>query len=116
VRGILAYHLLASPNPNTGAIEPNIRVFSNNFGTVPAFIKTLVNASIGVHPGVLASATFTGPFASGVNIVSYGSVQALGGPTPLPFSNIAAKAIKMDQFGVNGVHHVIDQVLLPANF
>ena len=48
VRGLLAYHFLASPNPVSGAYEPNIRVFSVNFpaaSATPFFVKTLVNSS-----------------------------------------------------------------------
>lgn len=106
VRGILAYHILAS---GTGtAVIPGIRVFSNNITAAPMFIKTLVNSSISVHPGVMAQATYTGPAVTTLKFSSYGTFP----PAGTPFS-YTATVVGMDRLAVNGVFHVIDKVLLP---
>jgi uncharacterized surface protein with fasciclin (FAS1) repeats len=109
VKGILAYHFLASPNPNTGDIEPNIRVFSNNFSSTPTPYKTLVNAAFSTHPGVMAQATFAGPFVSELTFNGLGTFP----PGGAPFSDTPAKAVSLDNHAVNGVYYVIDKVLLP---
>lgn len=109
VRGILVYHFLATPNPLTGAYEPNIRVFSNNFSTTPTLYKTLINSAVANHPGILAQATFTGPFVSSLQFTGVGTFP----PGGAPFSGGAAKAVSMDNHAVNGVYYVIDKVLLP---
>jgi len=109
VRGILFYHLLATPNPNTGSYEPNIRVFSNNFSTPSTFYKTMLNAAIGVHPGIMAEATFTGAFVSSLKFTGLGTFP----PGGAPYSGGAANAVSKDNNAVNGVYYVIDKVLLP---
>lgn len=112
VRGIIAYHLLASPNPVTGAFQPNIRVFSVNFpaaSAAPFFVQTLVNSSVAVHPGIKADATFTGPFVTNLTFTGLGTLP----PGGAPFSGMPAKATSLDNHAVNGVYYVIDQVLLP---
>ena len=109
VRGILVYHFLASPNPLTGAYEPNIRVFSNNFSTTPAFYKTLINSAVAAHPGLMAQATFTGPFVTSLKFTGLGTFP----PGGAPFSGTAANTVSIDNVAVNGVYDVIDQVLLP---
>ncbi|MCW3091908.1 MAG: hypothetical protein JWP81_2977 [Ferruginibacter sp.] len=107
VRGILAYHLLASNA--TGSYVP-IRVFSNNFSSTPAsFVKTLVNGSVGVHPGIMAQATFTGPSVTSLKFTGLGTFP----PGGAPFSGAAANAVSWDKHAVNGVLHIIDKVLLP---
>ena len=106
VRGILAYHLLAT-NP-TGAYQPNIRVFSVNIPATPTAIKTLVNAGVAAHPGVLAQSTFTGPVVTNLTFASYGSFP----PGGAPFSYVAT-AVGRHRHAVNGVFHIIDKVLLP---
>ncbi|MEO6681935.1 MAG: fasciclin domain-containing protein [Ginsengibacter sp.] len=107
VKGILAYHFLAT---NAGAgFQPNIRVFSNNFATTPTAYKTLVNAVVSVHPGVMAQATFTGPFVSSLTFTGMGTFP----PNGPPFSDAPATAVSRDNHGVNGVFHIIDKVLLP---
>lgn len=107
VRGIIAYHFLAT-NP-TGSYQPNVRVFSVNFpnGT-PYFAKTLVNGSVAAHPGIMAQATFTGPVVTTLTFSSYGSFP----PGGAPFS-YTATAVARDRHAVNGVFHIIDKVLLP---
>jgi len=107
-RGIVAYHLLASPNA-AGAIQPNIRVFSVNVPTTSTFIKTAVNASVAAHPGVMAQATFTGPVVSSLKFTGLGTFP----PGGAPFSGPAANVTGMDRHAVNGVFHIIDRVLLP---
>jgi hypothetical protein len=112
VRGILAYHFFAT-NP-TGAYQPNIRVFSVNFNATPTFMKTLVNGSVAVHPGVLAQPFFTtAPFADSVRFTGLGTFPP-GGPA---YSGAPATSRRidgtLDRHAVNGVFHVIDRVLLP---
>jgi uncharacterized surface protein with fasciclin (FAS1) repeats len=109
VRGILVYHFLATPNPNTGAYEPNVRVFSNNFSSIPSFYKTLLNSAIPQHPGIMVNATFSGPFVSNLTFTGLGTFP----PGGAPFSGAAANAVSMDNNAVNGVYYVIDKVLLP---
>lgn len=107
VKGIIAYHFLAT---NAGAgFQPNIRVFSNNFETTPTAHKTLVNSSVGVHPGIMAQATFTGPFVSSLKFTGMGTFP----PGGAPFSGVAATATSKDNLAVNGIFHIIDKVLLP---
>ena len=108
IKGLLAYHFLAT---NTGAgFQPNIRVFSNNFATTPTLYTTLVNAGVPVHPGILAQATFGAgsPFVTSLKFTGYA-----GAATPFGGTPANAVAGQMDKFAINGVYHVIDQVLLP---
>jgi uncharacterized surface protein with fasciclin (FAS1) repeats len=109
VRGIIVYHFLASPNPNTGAFEPNIRVFSNNFSSSPTFYQTLVNSVYPTHPGIRTQATFAGPFVTDLKFTGLGTFP----PGGLPFSDTPATAVSLDNHAVNGVYYVIDKVLLP---
>ncbi|MEO7960426.1 MAG: fasciclin domain-containing protein [Ginsengibacter sp.] len=112
VRGILAYHFLASPNPVTSAFEPNIRVFSVNFpplAATPFFVQTLVNSSFAPHPGIIVAATFTGPFVTNLNFTGLGTFP----PGGAPYSGGAATAVSLDKHAVNGVYYVLDKVLLP---
>ena len=112
VRGIMAYHFLASPNPVTGDFEPNIRIFSTNFppaSATPFFVQTLVNSSVAIHPGIIAGATYAGPFVSKLTFTGLGTLP----PGGAPYSGTPAVATSLDQHGVNGVYYVIDQVLLP---
>jgi len=107
VRGIIAYHILASNA--SGSYIPSIRVFSVDLPAgVPTFVKTLVNGSIAVHPGVMATATFTGPVVSSLKFASYGTFP----PGGAAFSYVA-NTVAMDKHAVNGVYHIIDKVLLP---
>jgi len=110
IKGIIAYHLLASLTTSTTTpYQPNIRVFSVNVPATPTFIKTLVNGSLAIHPGVLAQATFTGPFVTTLKFTGYGTFP----PGGAPFSGAAATAVTIDKHAVNGVYHIIDKVLLP---
>jgi uncharacterized surface protein with fasciclin (FAS1) repeats len=108
VRGIVAYHILAVPSE--GSYQPLDRVFSVNFPTTAgSFVTTLVNASIAAHPGIMAQATFTGPFVTSLQFTGYGTFP----PGGTPYSGGAANTISFDNIGVNGVVHKIDKVLLP---
>jgi hypothetical protein len=108
IRGVVAYHIFASNN--TGSYKPDIRAFSVNFSPNPnAFAKTLVNGSVAAHPGVMAQATFTGPFVSALQFKGFGTFPSGG----TPFSGPAANATAWDRMALNGVLHVIDRVLLP---
>lgn len=109
VRGILAYHLLAGNNAVTGAIEPNVRVFSVNLPNTPSFLKTLVNSSVAAHPGIQATATYTGPIVTSLQLRYYGTFP----PGGAAFSGAPANVVGMDRHAVNGVFHIIDRVLLP---
>lgn len=109
VRGIIAYHFLATPNPKTSAFEPNIRVFSVNFPPGPSFTTTLVNSVFAPHPGVMANATFTGPFVTKLTFTGLGTFP----PGGAPYSGAPATVVSADNHAVNGVYHVIDKVLLP---
>ncbi len=107
VKGILAHHFLAT---DVGAgFQPNIRAFSNNFEATPTAYKTLVNSSVGVHPGIMAQATFAGPFVSSLKFTGMGTFP----PGGAPFSGDAATATSKDNLAVNGIFHIIDKVLLP---
>ena len=109
VKGIVAYHLLASLTTSTTTpYQPNIRVFSNNVPATPLFIKTLVNGGIAAHPGVMAQATYVGPAVTSLKFSSYGTFP----PGGAPFS-YTATALTLDKHAVNGVYHIIDKVLLP---
>lgn len=107
VRGILAYHFLAT-NPE-GEYQPNIRAFSNNFSATSTFYPTLVNSSVAIHPGVKAKATFMGPMVSKLEFTGMGTFP----PGGAAFSGPPATVISQDNLAVNGVYHVIDRVLLP---
>jgi uncharacterized surface protein with fasciclin (FAS1) repeats len=111
VKGIIAYHLLATVNPVNSKYEPNIRAFSVNFASTPTFYTTLVNSGVSVHPGVNIQATLTGPFVTSLQFTGYGINPATG--QAYPTTPIPAKAVSMDHHAVNGVYHVIDEVLLP---
>jgi uncharacterized surface protein with fasciclin (FAS1) repeats len=110
VRGIIAYHLLASAN-SLGTIAPNIRTFSVNVPTTPALVKTLVNSSAAsaAHPGVRAVATYMpNGYTSSVTFTGFASLT--GGA---PFTDTPANVLEKDVNTVNGVLHVIDRVMLP---
>lgn len=109
IRGIMAYHFLATrPNPTAG-FAPNIRVFTVNVPSTPALVTTLVNGAIAVHPGIRASAVFTGPTATTVSFTGLGTFP----PGGAAFSGTPAVVIDRDNHAVNGVFHIIDRVLLP---
>ncbi len=99
IRGIVAYHLMG------------VRVFNCNMASAGtgSLYPTLLNGAIPAHPGVRLKSTFTGPFASAFTATGLGTFP----PGGAPFSGTPSNATKRDQHGVNGVYHIIDQVLLP---
>lgn len=107
VRGIIAYHFLAT---DAGAgYQPNIRVFSNNFSSTPKTYTTLVNGAFAQHPGILAAPVFSGPMVSDLHFTGLGTFP----PGGAPYSGAPANVLSKDNHAVNGVYYVIDQVLLP---
>lgn len=106
VRGIVVYHFLSAAVNNV--YRPNIRVFSVNVPPTPIFITTLVNSVFAPHPGVMAQATYMGPFVSELKFAGVGTNPSGGAP----FSEVA-NAIVKDRHAVNGITHTIDRVLLP---
>jgi hypothetical protein len=67
------------------------------------------------HPGIMAKATFTGPFVTKLQFTGLGPLP----PGVQPYTGAAANAaisssgIVTDNHCVNGVYYVIDKVLLP---
>ena len=115
VAGIMAYHFLAT-DQGVG-FQPNIRAFSVNFPATPSFYTTLVNTVVppSLQPGVLAQATFTGPFVTKLQFTGAGTFPPGGTPYSGAAANaaISANGIVTDNHCVNGVYYVIDKVLLP---
>lgn len=100
VKGIVVYHIL-------GTSVPGIRVFSVNLPTTATPIKTLLNGAIAAHPGLLAQATFSGPFVGAATFKGAANTTA---------SNVVINPMNpfaTDQNFINGVIMKIDQVLLP---
>jgi uncharacterized surface protein with fasciclin (FAS1) repeats len=100
VKGIVVYHIL-------GTSIPGIRVFSVNLPTTATAIKTLLNGAIAAHPGLLAQATFSGPFVGAATFKGAANTTA---------SNVIINPLNpfaTDQNFINGVIMKIDQVLLP---
>jgi uncharacterized surface protein with fasciclin (FAS1) repeats len=100
VKGIVVYHMMGA------------RAFTNNFPTTATSYPTLLNGAIAAHPGVVLTATFTGP------LVSSATVKGLANATA---ANVILNTIPFtpdpngtsDQHFVNGTLHKINQVLLP---
>ena len=111
IKGVMAYHFLATDLHTGLGYQPNIRAFSNNFATTPGvFYTTLVNTSVPatLQPGVMIQATFTGPFVSTLTFKGAGTFP----PGGAAYSQ-TANAVSKDNVAVNGVYYVIDKVLLP---
>lgn len=106
VKGIVVYHMIATASGTT--YLPNVRIFSPNFPS-NSYLKTMVNSSLAVHPGIIVQSTFTGPFITSLKFTGYGTFP--GGGTP--FSDPPANTVAMDKHCINGIYHVIDRVLLP---
>ena len=97
VKGILVYHILGS------------RAFSVNLPTTADSVKTLLNGAIPSHPGVTLQATFGPAGVTAATVKGKGNAAASNiaiNPTPAPVGT-------SDQHYINGVLHVIDQVLRP---
>lgn len=99
VQGIVVYHLLGS------------RAFSVNLPTTATAQKTLLNSpnALPNHPGITLQATF------GASGVTAATVKGVGNQTPsaIQINPTTAPGGTSDQHYVNGVLHVINQVLLP---
>jgi uncharacterized surface protein with fasciclin (FAS1) repeats len=110
VQGIVAYHLLAYPPivSGTNVAVNGMRVFSVNIPTASTNVKTFLNRAVVPHPGVNVQATF------GATGVTAATVKGAFNGTP---SNILINPTPgtgtSDQHYINGVIHIIDQVLLP---
>ncbi len=100
VKGIVVYHIL-------GTSIPGIRVFSVNLPTTTTTIKTLLNGAIATHPGLLAKATFSGPF------VGAATFKGASNTTASKLIVNPLNPFATDQNCINGVIMKIDQVLLP---
>lgn len=97
VRGLVAYHGLGT------------RAFSVNLPTTTTNFPTLLNGSIPAHPGVAVQATFAGPSVTAISVKGVVNPTAAAvsiNPTPAPNGT-------SDQNYINGVLHVINQVLRP---
>lgn len=98
VRAILAYHVFTT------------RAFTVNLPTASTGgFRTFLNTVVATHPGVTLQATFgpTGVTAASVRGVANPSASVvIINPTPAPGGT-------SDQHYINGVLHVIDQVLRP---
>ena len=96
-KGLVVYHLLGN------------RRFSVNIPAAAIAIPTLLNSAIAAHPGITIQATFgaTGVTAATVKGVANATAANIQiNPTPAP-------AGTSDQNYINGVLHIINQVLLP---
>lgn len=93
VKGIVVYHVLGT------------RAFSVNIPTTATSSPTLLNTVVPTHPGVSVVATFTTIPGFGT-VAATATVKGVANATP---SNITNR----DNHYLNGVLHVINQVLLP---
>jgi hypothetical protein len=100
VIGIVAYHVHIKDNkpPAAGSVQPftGSRAFSVNLPTVPTPINTWLKVVLAPNPAP--------PLV--VNATPPASVKGFANAT-------ASNIIAVDRHCVNGVYHVIDQVLLP---
>lgn len=97
VKGVVVYHLLGT------------RAFTVNLSPVGSATPTLLNAAVPTHPGLTHMATFgaTGVTSAFVRGIANTSVSNLFiNPTPAPGGT-------SDQHYINGVLHLINQVLRP---
>ncbi|MFZ4058714.1 MAG: fasciclin domain-containing protein [Ferruginibacter sp.] len=93
VKGIVAYHVLGS------------RAFSNNFPTTQTNVPTLLNGSVAAHPGLGLKTTLAVVPTFGWASIST-TVKGVGNAS-------AATVTSGDNHYINGVLHVVNQVLLP---
>lgn len=112
VKGLVAYHLLGTDPivTPTKVIVNGMRVFSVNIPTTATAVKTYLNSTqqTVLHPGVTIQATF------GATGVTAATVKGAFNPTPSNIQiNPAPGTGTSDQHYINGVMHIIDQVLRP---
>jgi uncharacterized surface protein with fasciclin (FAS1) repeats len=96
IQGIILYHLLGS------------RAFTNNLPPTATLARTLLNNAVNAHPGVALQATL-GMTGMATSASVKGVVNATASNIQI---NPAANGTS-DQHYINGVLHVIDQVLRP---
>ncbi|NTS42241.1 fasciclin domain-containing protein [Flavisolibacter sp. BT320] len=97
VQGIVVYHLLGQ------------RAFTVNLPTTATATPTLLNAGIAAHPGVTLQATFGPAGVTAATVKGLANASAAN----VQINPMAAPGGTSDQLYVNGVLHVINQVLLP---
>ena len=93
VKAIVVYHALA------------VRSFAVNFPATTTFVPTLLNSVVKAHPGVAVQATIVPVPGFGLAAVA-ATVQGVANAS-------AANIYAQDNHYINGVLHVVDQVLLP---
>jgi uncharacterized surface protein with fasciclin (FAS1) repeats len=99
VRGVVVYHVFTN------------RAFTNNFPTTATNYPTVLNTVVANHPGLGLTATFTppSPFASAATVKGLVNATAAN----IFINNLPEPNGTSDQHYLNGVLHVINQVLLP---
>lgn len=99
VRGVVVYHVFSN------------RAFTNNFPTTATNYPTLINGAIPTHPGLGLTATFAAPNPFAATATVKGLVNATA--ANIFINNAPEPNGTSDQHYLNGVLHVINQVLLP---
>ena len=99
VRGVVVYHVFTN------------RAFTNNFPTTATNYPTVLNGALPTHPGLGLTATFTppNPFAATATVKGLFNATAAN----VLINRDAEPFGTSDQHYLNGVLHVINQVLLP---
>jgi uncharacterized surface protein with fasciclin (FAS1) repeats len=97
---LIAYHVLGT------------RAFTVNLPTTATNFQTLLNGVIPTHPGVSIAATFATPPGFSV---SAATVRGAANPSAsnIQINPTPAPGGSSDQNYVNGIIHIIDQVLRP---
>jgi uncharacterized surface protein with fasciclin (FAS1) repeats len=99
VRGVVVYHVFTN------------RAFTNNFPTTATNYPTVLNSVVATHPGLGLTATFTPPNPFAATATVKGLVNATA--ANIFINNAPEPNGTSDQHYLNGVLHVINQVLLP---
>ena len=98
VKGIVVYHVMTS------------RAFTNNLPTTLSNYPTVLNSVVPSHPGLAIQATFGNPLVTAATVKGAANQTA---SNILITMMVPEPAGSSDQHYLNGVLHVIDQVLLP---
>ena len=98
VKGIVVYHVMTS------------RAFTNNLPATLSNYPTVLNSVIPSHPGLAIQATFGNPLVTAATVKGAANETA---SNILIAMMVPEPAGSSDQHYLNGVLHVIDQVLLP---
>ena len=99
VRGVVVYHVFTN------------RAFTNNFPTTATNYPTVLNSVVPTHPGLGLTATFAPPNPFAATATVKGLVNATA--ASIFINNAPEPNGTSDQHYLNGVLHVINQVLLP---